>query len=315
MRSTHRLIHALFVLALPIIVAAWGWSVTTACLAVLLGLLWRQFITLASLLKPAKAPELELDTILPSHFVEKVRWCMDRLGVPYTERPAAAVIGALFTGRTVPRLRVRTGRVQSVIGESSAILRFLWGRYAAPMGSAARFLEPTEERLALEQQIDQYGRYQQVWIYYHLLSEPALCRHVWGRNSAEIAFWQRWLLEVLFPVLRVFIRRAFNPNEAHYRKIMGRTDRFLEEIETRLGDGRRHLLGGAEPDYVDLSLAAMSSLWVQPAEFAGGRAASVRTPLAQLPDGIRTDINRWRMKFPVTTEYIERLYREERACP
>ena len=44
----------------------------------------------------ADAP-LRLHTITFSHYVEKVRWCMDRLGIPYEEVPNAGILGVLLT--------------------------------------------------------------------------------------------------------------------------------------------------------------------------------------------------------------------------
>ena len=93
---------------------------------VLAALAWRWAITLSGILAPARVPELELETIAASHFVEKVRWCMDRLGVEYSERQMVGVLGVFFTGRSVPQLKIRTGLVRSTIGNSPEILRYLW---------------------------------------------------------------------------------------------------------------------------------------------------------------------------------------------
>ena len=119
---------------------------------------------------PEKTPQLVLATISASHFVEKVRWCMDRLGVDYVEQTSGGTLGAFFRGRTVPQLKARTGSVQSSIGNSAEILRYLWGRYAVDDPAAAAFLEPTTERIELEKRLDRHGVNLQVWIYYHLLN-------------------------------------------------------------------------------------------------------------------------------------------------
>jgi hypothetical protein len=41
---------------------------------------------------------------------EKVRWCMDRLGVEYVEKPAGGTLGAFLLGRSVPVLKFRNER-------------------------------------------------------------------------------------------------------------------------------------------------------------------------------------------------------------
>ena len=46
--------------------------------------------------------ELILETVPLSHYVEKVRFCLDKLKIPYKENPDFAVIGIILKGRTVP---------------------------------------------------------------------------------------------------------------------------------------------------------------------------------------------------------------------
>ena len=81
MTRRRRLIHTAFLFLLPLIVAVFGMSVFTAALLVVAMLLWRWMIVLSGIVAPEKGPEIELETIGISHFVEKVRWCLDRLGV------------------------------------------------------------------------------------------------------------------------------------------------------------------------------------------------------------------------------------------
>ena len=205
--TTKRLfIHTVFLLLLPVIVAWFGFSVPVAIALVIFALAWRWLITLSGILAPEKTPEIELETIAASHFVEKVRWCMDRLGVEYTERQWVGVLGVFTMGRSVPQLKVRTGLVRSSIGNSPEILRYLWGAYASGSGDRARFLEPTPERLALEQKLDRYGVDLQVWVYYHILDKRELTLHAWGCDSPVIPAWQRNLVIVLYPVLCFLLR-------------------------------------------------------------------------------------------------------------
>jgi glutathione S-transferase len=307
-----KLIHTLFLLALPIIVAAFGLSVLSAILLVLVALIWRQAITAVTLMFPPKGPELELETISASHFVEKVRWSMDRLGVEYTERSIAGVLGVFFRGRTVPQLKARTGLVVSVIGDSPAILRYLWGSYATQLGNRARFLEPTPERLEMEKRIDDYGRQLQVWVYYRALPHRALTLHAWGRDSKRIALRQRWLLVILYPVLAAFIRRAFQLSESHFSRARAKIESFLEDIEPRLAAGQTTILGGNEIDYVDIAFAAMTGLWLQPKGYGGGAADEVMLARAELPPEMRADVEDWIVKFPNTERWVQRLYQEQR---
>lgn len=310
--SIQRLLNVVFFLALPLLVAAFDLSLFAAIGLLALGLLWRQVLVLSALARPRQAQDLVLETIQNSHFAEKGRWCLDRLGVDYREKPWAGVIGVLFRGRTVPLLIVRTGRTLTPIGDSSHMLRYLYGRYVGERPEAAAFLAPTPERLDWERRLDAYGAQLQIWIYHHLLKDPALCKQAWGAYSNRIPAWQRWSVLVLYPVLEWFVRRSFQPDDARYAEAVKRIEALLAAAESELEDGRDSLLGGGEPDFVDITLASLSALWVWPDGFAGGRYDADRPPLEQLPVGFRRDREHWRERFPHTTAHIERLYATQR---
>ena len=306
------LLHAAFLTAAPIIVAWFGLSVPAAVLLVLLLLLWRWLVVLSGFVVPANTPSLILSTISASHFVEKVRWCMDRLGVDYVERPAGGAMGAFFLGRTVPQLKVRTGAVQSVIGNSAEILRYLWGRYAVDDPARAAFLRPTRERIDFESRLDQYGASLQVWVYYHVLDDRALTLRAWGAEDPATPRWQRHLLGILFPVLRTLIRRSFRITEANYQKSVSRIEALLDEANGLLADDRPSLVNDGALNYTDLAFAAMSGLWMMCPQYGGGRAEAVRIELQQAPPAMRADVERWSEKYPRAVGFVERLYREER---
>lgn len=303
--------YAVVLFAAPVLVAWLDWPLPLALLLVLVLLAWRQGLVLGALMKPPSGPELELETIPPSHFAEKARWCLDRLGVDYAEQRQGAVIGLLLRGRTVPMLTIRTGRTRSALCESSEILRYLYGRYAGDPEVDAAFLQPTADRLAWERRLDRYGVDQQTWVYYHLLNDPALIKQAWGADSPRLSASQRWGIRILYPVLEGLVKRIFEP-ETHYPKAVQHTEALLADVERLLGDGRAALLGGDAPDYVDLTLAALSALWIQPDEFAAGAYREEAIESARLPERMRADMARWRSAYPATTAHIERLYREER---
>ncbi len=306
----NRAVHAAFVLLLPLVVAAFGLSVWTALVMVLLGLLWRWAIVITGLLRPPAGPEIELETISASHFVEKVRWCMDRLGLEYQEVQWCGTLGAFYLGRTVPRLHFRTGAVRSQIGNSPEILRYLWGAYSVTHGEAAGFLKPTDERLEFERRIDRCGVSLQVWIYYHLLDAPALCKHAWGIHKETIPVWQRKLVGALYPVQALMVRKAFRVNETHYRKSCEHIENMLAEIDALLADGRRSILGGETVNYTDLAFAAIHGAWLQPEGYGGG--AGIRIERARVPAAMRQDIERWIEQYPRAAGFIESLYASER---
>jgi len=294
----------------PLAVAAWDLSFAAALALVLALLLWRWGVSLSLVMAPPKGPELVLETISASHFVEKVRWCLDRLGVEYTERPAGGTLGAFFLGRTVPRLWFRAGRSRSNIGNSSEILRYLWGRYAAEQPEQAAFLEATPERLELERRIDRCGVDLQVWVYFHLLGRRELTLHAWGADSPDVPAWQRGVLKALYPLLAFLIRQAFRISPKAHERAVRHIDEMLDDVEARLADGRGSILGGDTVNFSDLAFAAIMGLWAQPERFGGGRAVHVRIAHADLPLPMRQEVERWKSRYPLSANFIETCYAE-----
>lgn len=312
MARTRLLIHSVFLFLLPLVVAWFGLGLLSAALLVLLMLLWRWLVVISGFVIPENTPQVVLETIAVSHYVEKVRWCMDRLGIDYTERQSGGTLGAYFTGRSVPQLRVRTGMVQSVIGNSAEILRFLWGNYSAGLGEQADFLAPTPERVELEQRLDRYARFQQVWIYYHILDDRLLTLHVWGVNSPATRAWHKPVLKALFPLLRMLMRRSFRITDAHYAKAVEYIEETLSDVDTRLADGRGSILGGDAINYTDIAFAALSGPWLMPAGYGAGAAEGCRIERDEAPASMQADTRRWIEDFPRATRFVERLYAEER---
>ena len=308
MTDTRNLIFAVFVLIAPIVVAWYGLSVPAAAGVVILLLLCRWMITLSGFLAPENKPELELATISASHFVEKVRWSFDRLGIEYTEKPAGGTLGAFFRGRTVPQLKVRTGSVRSVIGNSSDILRYVYGRYLHEDPEKAAFLEPTAERVDFEHRLDLYGVSLQVWVYYHVLQDRELTLHAWGADNPATPAWQRAMLRVLYPLLAALVRMSFKINDTHFAKSVARIEEVLADAQARLEDGRASLLGGSGINYTDLAFAAFTGLWLMPQGYGGGKAENVRVEHEQAPAEMRADIERWMETYPRVVSWVEELY-------
>ncbi|NCF15590.1 MAG: hypothetical protein GWP62_09805 [Gammaproteobacteria bacterium] len=308
MTDNRNFVFAIAVFVAPVVVAWYGLSVTAAVGIVILLLLCRWFITLSGIIAPEKTPELVLATISASHFVEKVRWSMDRLGVDYAEETSGGTLGAYFRGRTVPQLKVRTGHVRSVIGNSPDILRYLYGRCLHNDPERAAFLEPTAERLEFERRLDRYGVSLQVWVYYHLLHDRSLALHAWGADSPATPAWQRVALRALFPLLARLIRFSFKIDDTNYARSVAHIEQLLADIDADLTDGRCSLLGGSESNYTDIQFAAFTGLWLMPAGYGGGKADAVRIERDQAPVGMRTDIERWIDAFPRAVLWVESMY-------
>ena len=312
MNKKRLLIHSAFVLSLPVIVALFGLSAAAAIGLVLLALLWRWAISLSTFVAPEQTPAVILDTISASHFVEKVRWNMDAAGIEYAENASAGTLGTYFAGRTVPRLRFRTGHVQSQIGNSAEILRYIWGAYAARLGDRATHLEATEDRLAFEKRVDRYGANLQVWIYYHLLEDRDLTLQVWGVNNPQVPAWQQAANRALFPLLAALIRRSFRITQSSYERACHFIEELLAEVDMKLADGRDSILDGDSRNYTDYAFAAMCGLWLLPENYAAGKAETSRFGRDRMPAPMREDVERWSEDYPRTIKWVEGLYANER---
>jgi glutathione S-transferase len=313
--DTRNLVFAILVFLAPVVVAWYGLSVTAAVGIVFLLLLCRWLITLSGFVAPERTPELELATISASHFVEKVRWSMDRLGIDYVEKASGGTLGAYFRGRTVPQLKVRTGAVRSVIGDSPDILRYLYGRYLHNDPGRAAFLEPTPERVEFERKLDTYGRCLQVWVYYHLLHHRDLTLHAWGANNPATPAWQRGMLRLLFPLLAALIRFSFKINDTNFARAVARIEDLLSDVEANLADGRNSVLGGESINYTDIAFASFTGLWLMPEGYGGGKADAVRIERDRRPESMRSDVERWVDAFPRAVTFVETLYQLRREEP
>jgi len=280
---------------------------------VLLTLQW--ILTLLKLSPPAKERVLRLETISASHFVEKVRWSLDRLGVTYRESANAGTLGAFFAGRTVPKLHVATGTVISTIGNSSDILRYLWGRYGSlpKFRQKAAFLEPTPEALELESQMDAYGADLQRWFYSNGLPARKLMMRVWGLHDRFVPFWQRWAVWVLYPLLCTMIRRAFDIRPKTPSWSADRIKNFLSQMETLLQDGRTYILNGEALSFVDITFASLSGIWIFPHQYGQGRAQYVLPEAELLPPQMQQDMQEWRESFPRVYAHIMARYENDRV--
>ena len=312
MTEKRNLIHAIALLLAPLMVAWLGLSMWSAAGLVILLLIWRWLIVVSGFVIPEKVPDLELETISASHFVEKVRWAMDRLGVEYTEKAVAGTLGAFYRGRTVPQLKIRTGNVRSVIGNSSEILRYLWGRYGHNDPEGAAFLAASNERAELERCLDRLGVSLQIWIYYRILDHKTLVLRAWGVYDPEVPLWQRLLLRVLRPLQVAQIRKTFRISDESFARSVANIEATNAECEALLQDGRRSLLGDDEPNYTDLAFAAMTGLWLMPEGYGAGKADTVRLQRDELPESMRMDIESWEAAYPSAVAFVRRLYAEER---
>lgn len=305
--------HHLALYALPVAVAGAGWGPAAATGAVaivaLLGIAVRLRMTIAAARQPAAPLRLHSNSV--SHYTEKVRWCLDRLGVPYEEVMNVGVLGVLVTGRTVPMLEVPPGLTR--VGDSPRILRYLWGEFAGRMPfEATGFLEPTPATLEFERDFDRrLGNDVRVWVYARLFERRDLILRGWGLDEPQIPAWQRGLLRFLAPVLRFAVRRMLAVTPARAAQALARTRETFDRVDALLADGRRYLMGESLT-FADITFASLAALAVLPAEYAGRSLHGQRLALEDLDPDWRSIVESFRAR--PAGQFVLRLYREERLA-
>jgi len=308
-----RLLHLLGLYALPVVVAAAGWGVVAALATMVAAFIVGIAVRLAVSLRALRRPQarLRLHTITFSHYAEKARWCLDRLGVPYDEVPNIGVLGVLLTGRTVPWLEVPPGLTR--ISESSRILRYLWGEYAGVLpGDRTWFLEPTPAALELEARLDRrLGNDVRIWLYENLLQQRELSFRSWGSEEPSIPRWQRVLLQALRPVLAFAVRRMLGVTPARAARSLARTQEIFDEMDALLADGRPYLTGSTLT-FADITFASLGALAVLPPEYPGNRLGGPRMTANDIRDPAwLAEVERFRAR--PSGQFILRMYREERS--
>lgn len=303
-------LHTSVLYALPVLVAWLGFGVPAAILATLVVAVAGIVVRLRGLAVPADPNLVELHTITYSHYVEKVRWCLDATGIAYREVPSVGILGLLLTARTVPLLVLPASR--TAIGDSPQILRFLWGAYSSRLApERCRFLEPSEEALLLENHFDQkLGVNVRLWSYWHLLEQRDLALMMWGLREPGIPRWQTALLPLLYPLQAAMVTRMLGVTESRAVAALAATRQVFAEVDARLADGRRYLMGGDEMTFVDITFASLAALALFPDGY-GGNAVSVRTaPLGEMAPAWRAEIEALRQTE--AGRFVARLYKEER---
>jgi len=309
-----RTLQLLALYALPIVVAALGWGPAAAAVSTLLlalaGIASRLGATRAAAARP-ETP-LRLHTITFSHYVEKVRWCMDRLGIAYEEVPNAGILGVLLTGRTVPSLEIPPGLTR--IGDSPRILRYLWGEYAGRLPAGRTdFLAPTPVALELERYFDQrLGNDVRVWVYSRIFARRDLTLRSWGIEEPRVPGWQRALLRAGTPLLRFAVRRMLGVTPARAARALERTREAFGRVDALLSDGRRYLAGDA-PSFADITFASLAALAVLPPEYGGRAIEGRRLAIEELEPDWRAEVEAFRAR--PAGQFVLRLYREERLAP
>ncbi len=240
-----------------------------------------------------------LITIPFSHFCEKARWALDRVGLSYREEPYAPLLHApavlLATkrkSRTTPVLIDDT----QIIGDSTDILQHLNKTYSAS------WLYPTPEALELEEHFDKrLGPQARALGYGYVLPNRALALEMFGRYTPK---WQGNFMKVAFTPVRALMVRGLGINPSNSDRARTTLIKTFGEVSERLKDGRRYLCGDTF-SAADLTFAALASPLLCPPEHPRFMT------LAESPPEYRADVQQF-LDSPAGA-FALRMYAEERT--
>jgi glutathione S-transferase len=242
-------------------------------------------------------------TIPFSHFCEKARWALDRVGVPYVEEPHGPVVHYRATAplghRTVPILVSRAG----VFADSTDILEYLDG--FAPAEDRLYPADPALRRevLELEDRFDRrLGPATRVLAYSTLLQDRALTLELFARGTSRSA---TRALGLVLPAIIALMRSGMKINPSNVPRVKARLDELFASVEQRLADGRRFLCGD-RLTAADVTFASLAAPAVLPPAYE-----AMLLPIERLPAAHAAEVRRLRER-PVGA-FVLRLFAEERT--
>lgn len=253
-----------------------------------------------------------LNTISTSHYVEKVRWAMDKCQIEYEEEKDITIFGVLFFGRMVPTLKIPRHDIS--ISNSSDILKYIYADMLTRDEEKAKFLEPSAKSKELEAQIDKLGNHLRSYFAYHAFvankNVETVALKLWGIHETDIPPWQKTILKFTWPLLRKFIIKVLDVTKENSDSGLKKAEEFFDQTDKLLSKNK-YLLGTDEPTYIDISFASMASLLAWPDQFGGPKL----TPESRISlNDFTLEVQKTMKKFRNSTsgKFVLKMYAEQR---
>jgi glutathione S-transferase len=213
----------------------------------------------------ARRTENVLLTIPISHYCEKARWALERVGVTYRERPHIQALHRAATlraggGLTVPVFICADG----VLADSGDILA--WADAQAPPGRALYPEDPdraTEVRLLEDDFNTSLGPHARRWMYQQLRKRRDLPL---SYGSAGVPAWERTSLRLGYPLLITIVARVLDVTPATAIESEAKVRATFEAVGKRLADGRPYMCG-EEFTAADLTFSALAAPMLMPSTY------------------------------------------------
>ncbi|MDP3279197.1 MAG: glutathione S-transferase N-terminal domain-containing protein [Deltaproteobacteria bacterium] len=246
---------------------------------------------------------LVLYTIPFSHYCEKARWSLERMGLAFEERGHIPMVTRMLAiprgATTVPFLLSDEG----MLDDSTAIADYAHRHRTRSAGLFSEDPVIAQQALDLEDRFDRrLGVATRAWGYSYLLDMPALTTPMFAKQVPAL---EAAAVKRMMPFVSGFIRKGLRIKPETRAWAANRIDEDFAAVEELLRDGRRYLCGDAL-SIADITFASLAAPALGPAEYGG--------PLPKLEafDGpMRTALDRWR--DTMAGQFALRIYREERS--
>ena len=247
-------------------------------------------------------PPATFITIPLSHYCEKARWALDRVALLYLEEPHAPLLHWLATkrtkGGTVPVLIHGNHRFidsTDILVHADAVCG---GDALYPRDDALR-----SEVAALEERFDtELGPHTRRWGYAQLLNDVPLLRALWSRGVPRL---EARLVPLIAPLARRLVRAGYKITPESAQRSLDRVRGVFQEVDERLRDGRRFLVGDRFTA-ADLTFAALAAPVLLPVE-----CRAVLPMLENIPASMRGEV--LRLRNTDAGRFALRLFAEERG--
>ena len=247
-----------------------------------------------------------LVTIWNSHYCEKARWALDRVGVPYVEEAHAPLFHVVPVKRAGGRRSTPVLVIEGqVLPDSTDILRWLDAHADRPGTLFGASPDEASEVLDLEERFDEdLGPHTRRYAYFLILPEK---RFALRSLEGNVPWHEVKLADALYPAARAIMARGMRIDRPGFERSARKIDQVFGSVAKRLEDGRRYLVGDGFTA-ADLTFAALAAPVVLPPEYPA------RLPTVdELPEEGRRQITAWRESR--AGQFALRVYREERRSP
>jgi glutathione S-transferase len=250
---------------------------------------------------------IRLLTIPISHYCEKARWGLERLGLAYHEE---AHIQGFHYWRTYrlsrqPLVPVLIDSGETITG-SASILRHL-ERYARPENKL--YPDPPSLRARVEELEGLFdavlGVESRRWFYFQYRRQPvsAILRLIAQRVPVHERLVARWLLRPM----QAFARKRLNISPQTVEAGLEQVRQILARTDALLVDGRRYILGDRFTA-ADLSFACLMAPFTLPRRYGAWLPGPEELPAAM-------QATAGRICQSLSGQYAIRLFEEERPTP